>query len=352
MIAYARAYTFGVVFVLACGCSRRHATPSGAAAYLSDEESGSLAVIDPVRAEVVERIPVGKRPRGLKVSPDGKRLYVALSGSPRAGPGTEAPEPSPADHSADAVGVVDLATHKLVGTLPAGADPESLDLSPDGHTLYVSNEESAEMTAVDLVSGQVRGTVRVGNEPEGVAVRPDGNVVFVTSEGDNDLVVIDAATLAVLAHVPTGFRPRAAVFTPDGHTAFVTNEMSASVTVVDAVAYKSVASIAVSLNSPTPMSARPMGAVLSSDGKTLYVSTGRGGSIALIDVSSRKQIGSIDGVGNRPWGIALSRDGTRLFAANGTSHDMSIVNLKTGNVDRRVHTGGLPWGIAVYEPQS
>ena len=47
------------------------------------------------------------------------------------------------------MGVVDLASRKLVRVLQTGQDPESFDLSPDGKTLYVSNEETAEMTVLD-----------------------------------------------------------------------------------------------------------------------------------------------------------------------------------------------------------
>jgi len=90
-----------------------------------------------------------------------------------------------------------------------------------------------------------------------------------------------------------------------------------------------------------------MGAVLSPDGTLLYVSTGRGGSAAIIDVAARKQVRSIDGVGDRPWGIGVSPNGTRLYTANGTSQDLSITNLATGNVDKRVYVEGSPWGLAV-----
>ena len=34
------------------------------------------------RFQVVATIPVGKRPRGIHASPDGKTVYVALSGTP------------------------------------------------------------------------------------------------------------------------------------------------------------------------------------------------------------------------------------------------------------------------------
>src|SRR5580704_5254342 len=118
--------------------------------YVSDESGGDIAVIDPVGAQLVATIPVGKRPRGIKISRDGKFLYVALSGSPNAGPGVDESKLPPADRSADGIGVVDLATRKILRILPSGQDPESFDLSLDGQTIYVSNEETAEMTAIDL----------------------------------------------------------------------------------------------------------------------------------------------------------------------------------------------------------
>ena len=332
---------------LACGCTSHRMAPQNPVAYVSDEEGGYVVAVDPVRATVTARVPVGKRPRGLKLSRDGKRLYVALSGSPRTGPGIDPATLPPPDRSADGIGIVDLSSMTLVGTFPSGQDPEAFDLSPDGGTMYVSNEETAEMTVLDTTTGAVRGKVPVGREPEGVTVRPDGKVVFVTSEVDALVTAVDTRTLAVLASVPTGPRPRALVFTGDGLTGFVSDEMGAAVTVIDAVRFAAVATIPIYEDSPTPAGPRPMGVVLSPDGKELYVSSGRGGSVAIVDVASRKQVRSIDGVGNRPWGIALSPDGTRLFTANGSSLDLSIVNLATGNVDRRVTIGGLPWGVVL-----
>src|SRR5688572_4765200 len=100
--------------------------------YVSTEDGGEVVVIDAESATVAARIPVGKRPRGLKLSHDGRTLYVALSGSPRGGPGVDESKLPAADRSADGVGVVDLVTRKLVRTLPSGQDPESFDLSRDG----------------------------------------------------------------------------------------------------------------------------------------------------------------------------------------------------------------------------
>ena len=98
--------------------------------YVSNETGGDIAVIDLGAGTVVERIPVGKRPRGLKLSRDGKQLLVALSGSPIGGPGVDESKLPPADRGADGIGLVDLETRKLVRLFPSGQDPESLISRP------------------------------------------------------------------------------------------------------------------------------------------------------------------------------------------------------------------------------
>jgi YVTN family beta-propeller protein len=343
-----RALLGPVVAVLLAGCGRAcSGAPPNPRLYVTDEDGGYVVVVDPQTSRIVTRIAVGKRPRGAKVSPDGKFLYVALSGSPRGGPGIDESKLPPADRAADGVGIVDLRTEQLVRTLESGADPESFDVSADGAALYVSNEDTAEMTAIDLRTGTVRGKASVGREPEGVTVHPAGKVVFVTSEADSEVTVVDTASLAVVAHIPTAARPRSVVFTRDGATGFVTCEMAAKVTVIDALAYKPLDDVPIHLDSPQPMGPRPMGAALSPDGKVLYVTSGRGGSIAVVDVASRAQVRSFEDVGARPWGIILSADGSHAYTANGSSMDVSVVDLANGRVDGRVKVGGLPWGVAL-----
>src|SRR5687768_10642616 len=82
-------------------------TPAGRL-YVTNENSGHLGVIDTATRKVVATIRLGKRPRGIKVSPDGRTLYVALSGSPIAPPGTDESKLPPPDRSADGIGVVDV----------------------------------------------------------------------------------------------------------------------------------------------------------------------------------------------------------------------------------------------------
>jgi YVTN family beta-propeller protein len=90
-----------------------------------------------------------------------------------------------------------------------------------------------------------------------------------------------------------------------------------------------------------------MGAVLSPDARTLFVSNGRGRSVSIVDVAARRMLNTIPDVGVRPWGIAVSADGTKVYTANGPAGNVSVVDVATGAVDRRIETGGSPWGLVV-----
>jgi YVTN family beta-propeller protein len=67
----------------------------------------------------------------------------------------------------------------------------------------------------------------------------------------------------------------------------------------------------------------------------------------VLDATAKKFVRSIEDVGTRPWGIGLSPDGKKLYTANGPSGDVSVIDIASGKVDRRIDVGGSPWGIAV-----
>ena len=316
----------------------------GARLLVTNEDSGDVTVIDLAREEVVAKIAVGKRPRGIRVSPDGHSVFVALSGSAKSGPNVDESKLPPADRAADGIGVLDTAQWKLVRVLKSGQDPEHFDISRDGKTIFVSNEETGEASSVDVSSGEVTGRVKVGDEPEGVTLRPDGKVVYVTSEVGNQIAAVDIESRKVLATIETAPRPRSVVFTQDGKSAFVACETGGQVTVIDAIKHRRRANI--KIDAP---GARPMGTALSADGKTVFVSNGRGGSVTLIDVATEKLADTIANVGTRPWGIAVSSDGKKLYTANGPSNDVSVFDLATKSVVKRIAAGQSPWGVALTQ---
>ena len=141
-----------VISIVACGGEPRSdppasIVPSSAPAsatpyriYVTNESSGDLTVIDGGTNRVAATLPLGKRPRGIKVSPDRSRLYVALSGSPIAPPGVDESTLPPADKKADGIGVVDIAALKVVTVLQGGSDPEQVAVTGDGTRLVVAEE--------------------------------------------------------------------------------------------------------------------------------------------------------------------------------------------------------------------
>ena len=320
------------------------AVPAGARAaraYVSNEDDGTVTVIDTQRLAAIATIAVGRRPRGLVLSHDGASLYVAVSGLPKCPP--PIPEETcaklPRDLKADGVAVIDTATLRQTRMLKGVSDPERVEISRDGHSLFVTDEDAARLSVLDAARGRVVATIPVGREPEGVRASPDGRWVLVTSETGNSVAIIDARTHAVLHTVLVGKRPRDLAFTPDSRIAYVSGEADASV-------YR------ISLPSGAPTTqllqlreeARPMGMALDAARGRLYVSTGRGGTVAVISPQDGKLIGEV-AVGARPWGLALSADGRRLLTANGPSGDVSVVDTDTLTVIGKVTTGHGSWGV-------
>ena len=309
--------------------------------YVTNEYSGDLTVIAGGTNEVLATVPLGQRPRGIKVSPDGSQLFVALSGSPPAPPGIDTSTLPPPDRSADGIGVFDRAAGEVVQVVHAGTDPEQLAVSADGTRLYVANEDAGEASVVDIASGEVLAALPVGGEPEGVRISPDGSVVYVTSEEDNQVSAIDTATNEVVAVFEVGARPRASAFTPDGSRAYVTAENGATVHVVDTAAHEVIHTIEL-----TGELVRPMGVVVSPDGSRIYVTTGRGRMVVAIDAATNEPVASVE-VGTRPWGIGITPDGRYLYTANGPSNDVSVVDAESMAVVATVPAGERPWGIAI-----
>ena len=162
-------------------------SPTGYNIYVSNETSGDISVIDSNTFEVTAKIHLGKRPRGIHASPDGRTIYVALSGTPPSPPGVDESTLPPADKSADGIGVFDVKLNKLVKVIHGGSDPENFDISHDGKTLFISNEDVAGVSFLDVTTEKITQTVKTGEEPEGVQLTPDGKQVYVTSEAESTL---------------------------------------------------------------------------------------------------------------------------------------------------------------------
>jgi YVTN family beta-propeller protein len=333
--------TVSVLGLAGCGKSSNQASaPTDYRVYVTNERSGDLTVIDGTSFEAISTMALGKRPRGIQPGPHGKKLYIALSGSPIAGPGVDEDALPPADKSADGIGVFDIAQGKVTRVITGVSDPEKLAVGRDGK-IYISSEDTGKLIIVDADSGRQLASLPVGEEPEGVDLSPDGRFAYVTSESDNVVSIVDTAGESVVKRIAVGERPRNTAFSPDGLKAYVPGESDGTVTVIDTT--REVALRTVHLKDDN---FRPMDLVVSPDGETVYVTTGRGGTLTALDGETLAVKGSVD-VGKRPWGLAISPDGKYLFTANGPSNDVSVVEAATMSVVAKVKAGTGPWGVAV-----
>ena len=238
--------------------------------YVSNEKSGDVTVINGGDNQVLATIAVGKRPRGIHASPDGKTVYVALSGTPISAPPQLDAKGNPifvrgkddddddavkSDKSADAIGVIDVAQSKLTGKISAGSDPEEFALSKDGTKLYVSNEDVKAASVINIASGKVEHIVVVAQEPEGVATAPDGKHFYVTCEAGGDVYVVDTASYATVGHFKVNARPRTMAFLPGGEIGFIPSESTAELNVIDTLNFKPLKVITLPPGS-RPMSSR------------------------------------------------------------------------------------------------
>ena len=309
--------------------------------YVSNEDDGTVTVLDTDRGAAIATIAVGKRPRGLALSPDGAHLYVPVSGLPKCPPPITDEECArlPRDRDADGIAIVDTRALSRIGLLHGVSDPERVAVSRDGRRLYVSEEDAARLAVLDAVHDRVLATVPVGREPEGVRVSPNGRWVLVTSEEDNRVTVVDTKSNAVVGKAAVGQRPRDIAVTADSRLAYVSGESDASVWRMSLPS----GTHAGELLKLRPQ-ARPMGVALDAARGRLYVSTGRGASVAVISLAGPSLVGEV-ATGGRPWGISLGEGGRRLYSADGPSGEVAIVETEGLSVVTKIKVGKGPWAV-------
>ncbi|MDQ2843207.1 MAG: c-type cytochrome, partial [Acidobacteriota bacterium] len=142
--------------------------------------------------QVTGRAEVGKRPKGIAISPNGKTLYVS-------------------DEASDVVTQLDAQTLAIERTLTVGWGPVGLVTDRAGTTLYVANTVGNDVSLLDLATGLERKRLQAGRFPEYVSLSRDGSRVYVANvlarlgPADqppvSELTVIDCAKRQVAARI-------------------------------------------------------------------------------------------------------------------------------------------------------
>ena len=248
-------------------------TPDDRFAFIADENSATVSVIDLAKARAsgfnasstVGKIPTGAAPIAMVFSPDQKVVYITSQRAPAnlgwpiecKREGNAANDLTPVN-AEGAIHIVDLAratttpANAVIGNVPAGCSPVRLVLSPDGARAYVTARNSNALLVFD--AGKLAtdprtallGRVPVGTAPVGVAVINDGRQVVVTNsnrfggsaDDTQSVTVIDAAKIsggagAIVGSIPAGAFPRELWVTTDGRTLILTNFGSRTVQMIN-----------------------------------------------------------------------------------------------------------------------
>jgi YVTN family beta-propeller protein len=116
----------GAVLVLTFSARPAAAAPF---AYVTNEFSNTVSVIDTANNNVAATVPVGINPLGIAVTPDGTRAYVTNFG-------------------ANTVSVIDAASNTVVATVPVGNLPAAVVVTPDGQLAYVTNNGATTVSVI------------------------------------------------------------------------------------------------------------------------------------------------------------------------------------------------------------
>ncbi|GLZ47048.1 hypothetical protein Acsp06_32330 [Actinomycetospora sp. NBRC 106375] len=237
-------------------------SPDSARAYVSvfnqDYTLNEVAVIDTSSAAITARIPTGKRPFALVLSPDGRRLYVP-------------------NHDSGSITVADTGTNQVVDTVSVAPNPHWLDISPDGTRLYAANHESNVVTTIDTNGDRVLGTTPVGRSPHSIVRHPTQPLVFNVNYDDSSVSVTNIDTGAVVGTITTASHPQDITLSADGRHAYLAT--------VDANAIQVLDTTTLSITANVPVGRGPTSVAITPDGRQAYVTNLNDGSVTVLNVA-------------------------------------------------------------------
>src|SRR5260370_5301340 len=221
-------------------------------AYVAQNASNSVWVINTMTDMPVAVIPVQFSPLGVAITPNGRFAYVTNTGA--------VCDLCPINQPSS-VSVIDTSTYSVVATIPVGQYPAGVAITPNGAFAYVTNYNSNSVSVIDTATNTVTGTVTVGTGPWGLAITPNGAFAYVTNYTSYSVSVISTTTNAVVATVPiivglTGSPAWGVAITPNGAYAYVTTPGSNNVSVINTATNTVVAAVTVGCG-PTSVAITP-----------------------------------------------------------------------------------------------
>ena len=197
------------------------AKPEGAKDVAKEDDDNNepahIGIIDLKSAKKIREITGGPETEGVEFSKDGKQLVIT----------------NEADNT---ITVHSIKTGKLLKTIKTheyGDRPRGIKVSPDGKT-YIATLEFGNKFLVMDKNFKVLRTVDTGATPYGVSFDKSGKRIFIAANKSKTLEVYDAKTYEKIKEVATGNRCWHFSFTPDDKQVMLACGKSDAVLVFDA----------------------------------------------------------------------------------------------------------------------
>ena len=175
------------------------ATPDNKYVLAANWCSYTVSVISVDAQKVIKSIKIGRYPRGIAISNDSKRAYVAEMGGNR-------------------IYEINLEDF-TVSYIPIGSNPRAIVLSPDNTKMYVTMNLSGKVASWDLVANKAGKSVKTGQAARSLAISSDGTTVFVVNYKSDTMSKVRTADMKVLETIKACNEPIGVTYdSPTGNT--------------------------------------------------------------------------------------------------------------------------------------
>ncbi|MEJ8848821.1 YncE family protein [Variovorax rhizosphaerae] len=297
--------------------------------FVLNSLDATVSVIDPATWAEKQRIPTGKEPHHLYLTPDEQSLIVANS----AGDSLTFLNPRTAEVQRVVHGIIDpyhlqfsrdmkwfvtagnRLNHvdifrwdgkelKLAKRIATGKTPSHIWIDKASTTAYVTMQDSDELVAVDLATQAIKWRVATGAMPADIYGINGDKTLLVGLTGSDGVQVFDVSgpQPKVTGKIPTGKGAHAFRGAGDGKSVFVSNRVSNSISRIDLQTLK--------VTDDYPVPGGPDCMDVSADGKTLFVTSRWAKKLSVVDLASHKVVRQVN-VGRSPHGVWTLDHGAR-----------------------------------------
>jgi len=143
--------------------------------------SYTVSVISVEKNKVVKSIKIGRYPRGIAISNDSTKAYVAEMGGNR-------------------IHVINLQDF-TTSFIPIGSNPRAIVLSPDNTMMYVTMNLSGRVASWNLVTNIAGKSVKTGNAARSLAISKDGSALYVVNYKSDTMSRVRTSDMKVTQNI-------------------------------------------------------------------------------------------------------------------------------------------------------